>query len=157
MLLNSAFMIEFENTVELFLPPITKVKSVCLKDKRYFLFFDHRNRVQCYECNTDTWMVQPVSPRKQNEVLLHIKKDYNTENNVIETQNGVCMYDNVPIGRVDLPFQVLAVHGTQCDRFQLLVWNGVSVEWWRWTGEECEAVILPPTVTHVVQGDLIWM
>jgi len=156
-LLDSAFTVEMENTVELLIPPVTTARSVCLEGVRYFLMYSEKDnsRVRCFAC--EDGVVTPIKTAKKQQVLQLLQSDYNTENNVIEVKKQVCYYDGVPIGGVEKPFTMMAAHGTQCDRFQLLVWNGFTMEWWRWTGKECEAVILPEIVKKNIKGHLIWL
>lgn len=127
--------------------------SVCLQDKRYFFLKTADHALQVFQCDIKTFEV--TEAENVPFVLQLMLRDYNTENNILGCKCNVVYYKREPIATVPVGYIILCVFGTQCNAFQLLVDNHGTVEWWRWTGAECEAVRLPE-VQGVPSGNLLW-
>lgn len=130
--------------------------SLCLRGRRYFLLqsFTKRKRLHILEC--DIRSLELTEPDNVEEVLQDMLQDYGTENNLLGCKLNVIYHKQEPIATVPPGIRVLTVHGTQCEVFQLLVQNAVGgVEWWRWNGAECEAIVLT-ALTGVPVGNLLW-
>lgn len=139
---------------------IHKAVSLCFKDRRYILVQDDARELEFYSCDLSSrvYTVKAVEEEEEEVLLRAMLGDYNTENNVIGFKHNVCYYDKVPIARLPPRYACVAVFGTQCEKFQLLVWNrGTGLtEWWRWTGTTCEAVSLDGSEAWKLKGNLLW-
>lgn len=136
---------------------VKKAVSLCFAGKRYFLLQGRHGDLEFYGCDTVTYEILPLSVEQEEHLMRLLLQDYNTENNIIGFKHNVCYYDCIPMGRVPPSYKLLSVFGTTCDAYQMLVWNKDEsvLEWWRWTGSECEAVILPSVPK--VKGSLLWV
>lgn len=138
--------------------PVIGGISLCFKTKRYFFVNTSNRKSSLYEVDIVHGRMLPVCDEI---VLLSVIRDslydYDTENNILGTKLDVVYYDKVPICRTEEEYRVCSVFGTRCGAFQVLVQNRdtKAVEWWRWTGQECEAVALSG-VKNVV-GNLVWI
>jgi hypothetical protein len=131
-----------------------KGSSLCLKDQRYFLLETSDHVLKVYQCDTGTYKVSKAENVPW--VVQLMLKDYNTENNILGCKQNVVFYKEEAIATLPPGWRVLSIFGTQCNAFQMLVQNARGgVEWWRWTGAECEAVSLPDN-TAVPKGNLLW-
>lgn len=129
-----------------------QASSLCLGDERYFLVETSNHGLKVYHCNIVSYEVTEAP--NVSWVVQHMLKDYNTENNILGCKRNVIFYKEEPIATVPKGYRLLSVFGTQCNSFQLLVQSGEGIEWWRWTGSECEAVRL--SWTSVPKGNLLW-
>ena len=106
------------------------------------------------QCDVGSYNVR--EPQNMSWVIQQMLRDYGTENNILGYKKNVVYYKEDPIATVPRGYQVLSVFGTQCNAFQLLIHNPAGgLEWWRWTGSECEAVTCP-FVPGVPIGNLLW-
>jgi hypothetical protein len=138
---------------------LTKATSLCFGGKRYFLFQDENKSLEVFQCNIVTLTILDLLLDEEKQVLVHMMRDYNTENNIIGIKHNVCFYDRVPMGRVPSSHKLLAVFSTTCEAYQLITLNKHNglLEWWNWTGEECEAVVLLTTTGIRVKGTMLWI
>ena len=129
--------------------------SLCLDGERFFFLETSDRALQVKHCNIETFNVEDTD--NEAAVLYLMLKDYNTENNILGCKHGVVFYKEQAIAAVPVGTAVLSVFGIQCNAFQLLVLQKASgnLEWWRWTGTECEAVTIPPE-HGVPKGNLVW-
>jgi hypothetical protein len=133
-----------------------KGASLCLQGRRYFFLqsLAAKKKLHLLECAIQTFELS--LPEDVEQVVLDMLQDYGTENNVLGCKRNVVYYKEDPIATVPQGLQVLSVFGTQCEAFQLLIQNAHGkVEWWRWTGSDCEAVVLPD-LQGVPIGNLLW-
>lgn len=137
---------------------VTGGVSVCFNGKRYIFVTTAKRNLTLFEVDIVHGRVLPVT---DDLVLLAVLRDslhdYDTENNILGHKHDVVYYDKEPICRTESEYRVCSVFGTRCDAFYLLVQNRVTqaVEWWRWTGQECEAVVV--SLVKNVVGNLIWI
>ena len=92
-------------------------------------------------------------------ILRLVHEDYNTENNILGCKHNVVYYNGEVIATLPRDYSIVTWFGTQCNAFQLLVKRTDTtpgLEWWRWTGEECEAVVLSNVESVVPKGNLVW-
>jgi hypothetical protein len=135
---------------------VKKAVSLCFEERRYFLLQGRHGELEFYGCDTFTYEVGSIEVEQEEQLLDMMLKDYNTENNIIGFKHNVCYYEGISMGRVPSTHKLLAVFGTTCDAYQMLVLNSCAeLEWWRWTGTECEAVVIP-SVPKVL-GNLLWV
>jgi hypothetical protein len=149
---NGTYISESQNQVSLS-HKFTGGTSVCLEDKRFFVLQTASGQVQVFHCDLADYTLTVLKAVKH--VLDLINLDYNTENNVLHSYEDVLYHQEEAIATVPVDCRLLSVFGTQCMCFQLLVWKDGGVEWWRWTGTDCEATRLPPLL-GVPQGNLLW-
>jgi hypothetical protein len=135
----------------------TKGISICLNGFRFLLLQSTSDGVQRWnvlQCDIESYELW--EPKDVTLIVQDILRDYGTENNVLGCRMDVVYYKKEAIATVPPTFRVLSVFGTQCATFQMLVQNRTGgLEWWRWTGTECEAVVLPQP-TGVPVGNLLW-
>lgn len=136
---------------------VKKAVSLCFEGKRYFLLQGRHGELEFYGCDTVTYEILSLPVEQEEHLMSLLLQDYNTENNIVGFKHNVCYYDCIPMGRVPPSYKLLSVFGTTCDAYQMLVWNKDDsvLEWWRWTGTECEAVVLPNVPK--VKGNLLWV
>lgn len=137
---------------------VTSVKgavSVCLDGRRYFFVQTSDRKWTVFQVNVDTQEVTRLKTPHADAVYRDVLQDYKTENNVIGVKRNLLYYDQVPICKTEGVYRVCSVFGTCCEAFHLLVHNGEVMEWWRWTGNECEAVVLFGLKSVV--GNLVWL
>jgi len=134
---------------------VTGAVSVCLNGRRYFFVQTSNQKWTVFQVNVDTQEITRLKNPQADVVYRDVLQDYNTENNVIGVKSSVLFYDQVPICKTERTYRVCSVFGTCCEAFHLLVHNGEIIEWWRWTGNECEAVVL--TGLKSVVGNLVWL
>lgn len=136
-------------------PRFTSAISICLNGFRFLLLKDGQAFWHVLHCDVVDFELS--KPDEMALIVQDILLDYGTENNVLGVKLDVVYYKKEAIATVPLGFHVISVFGVQCDAFQLLVKNESGVlEWWRWTGEECEAVVLPVRSCGVPMGNLLW-
>ena len=128
--------------------------SLCLDGLRFFMFQTVDRNLLVLQCDVGSYNVR--EPQNMSWVIQQMLRDYGTENNILGYKKNVVYYKEDPIATVPRGYQVLSVFGTQCNAFQLLIHNPAGgLEWWRWTGSECEAVTCP-FVPGVPIGNLLW-
>lgn len=142
---------------------VVKAVSLCFEGDRYFVIQTSDRNIHLFH-----WFIkhQKVSsgetvimeePSKIREVFQSMLKDYGTENNIVGYFHRVLYYDGVCIAQVPKKYRIVSVFGVECGKFQLIVVNKATqaTEWWRWTGEDCEAVLL--LGVQNLKGNLVWM
>lgn len=128
--------------------------SLCLDGLRFFMFQNVDRQLLVVQCDVVSYKIK--EPQNMSWVIQQMLRDYGTENNILGCKHNVVCYKEDPIATVPKGYQVVSVFGIQCDAFQLLIHNPAGgLEWWRWTGSECEAVICP-FVPGVPIGNLLW-
>jgi hypothetical protein len=125
-----------------------------LGDERYFFVETENHGLNVYHCNIQNYTVTEEAENVP-WIMQQMLKDYNTENNILGCKRNVIFYKEEPIATVPQGCRILSVFGTQCNAFQLLVQSEAGVEWWRWSGTECEALKLD-NITSVPKGNLLW-
>lgn len=131
--------------------------SYCLNGNRFFMAETRDRGLEVWFCDVTTYNTT-FEFQHVDSILRLVHDDYNTENNILGCKHNVLYYNGEVIATVPRGYSIVTWFGTQCNAFQLLVKKDATagLEWWRWTGEECEAVVLSDVESVVPKGNLVW-
>lgn len=132
--------------------------SYCLNGNRFFMTETRDRGLEVWCCDVTTYDTT-FEFQHVDFILRLVHEDYNTENNILGCKHNVLYYNGEVIATVPRGYTIVTWFGTQCNAFQLLVKRTDAtpgLEWWRWTGEECEAVVLSNVESVVPKGNLVW-